>query len=85
MTDMKALLKRQDADEKLFQHLDGILAVADASEGKGGVVAKVLCHHLLPARVLPQEGGHVVDPVVEHHPSVGLAAVIGHLVQTDQW
>ena len=36
----------QDADEELLQHLDGVLAVPDASEGEGGVVAEVLGHHL---------------------------------------
>ena len=36
----------QDADEELLQHLDSVLAVPDASEGKGGVVAEVLGHHL---------------------------------------
>ena len=82
---MKTFLKRQDADEELFKHLESILAVPDASEGEGGVIAKVLDHHVLPARVFPQEGSHVVDPVVEDHPPVLLAAVFGHLVQTDQW
>ena len=36
----------QDADEELLQHLDSVLAVPDASEGEGGVVAEVLGHHL---------------------------------------
>ena len=36
----------QDADEELLQHLDSVLAVPDASEGEGGVVAEVLAHHL---------------------------------------
>ena len=36
----------QDADEELLQHLGSVLAVPDASEGEGGVVAEVLGHHL---------------------------------------
>ena len=39
-------MSRQDADEELLQHLDSVLAVPDASEGEGGVVAEVLGHHL---------------------------------------
>ena len=40
-------MSRQDADEELLQHLDSVLAVPDASEGEGGVVAEVLGHHLI--------------------------------------
>ena len=39
-------MSRQDADEELLQHLHGVFAVPDASEGEGGVVAEVLGHHL---------------------------------------
>ena len=85
VTDMNSLLKRQDSNEELFKHFESILAVADASERKGGVIAKVLDHHVLPSRVFPEEGSHVVDPVVEDHPPVLPAAMLGHLVQTDQW
>ena len=81
---MKSLLKRQDTNEELFKHFESVLAVSDASEGKGGVIAKVLNHHVLPTRVFPKEGSHVVHPVVDDHPPVLLAAVLGHLVQTDQ-
>ena len=40
-------MSRQDADEELLQHLDSVLAVPDASEGEGGVVAEVFGHHLI--------------------------------------
>ena len=33
--------------------------------------------------MLPEEVGHIVDPVVDHHPPVVPAAVLGYLVQAD--
>ena len=85
MTDMKPFMKRQDANQKLLKHLDSVVAVPDAPEGEGGVVAEVLDHHLLPPWVFPQEGGDVIDPVVDDHPPVVTAAVLRNLFQTDQW
>ena len=44
---------RKDSDEVWLEHPGGGLGVADALEGDGGVVAEVLGHHLLAARVDP--------------------------------
>lgn len=78
-----ALLDRKLPDQKVLHLLNGVAGMSGAMEGDSGVPSGMVHDDVVTARVFPQEVGDVVDPVVDHHPAVVEAVVLGHLLQGD--
>jgi len=76
----RLLLRLDDLADLVLQHqLAGVRRVSNILKRLAALLAALLQQHLLTARMLVQELGHVIDLVVYHEPAAVVVVVLLHL------